>query len=326
MSPIDRVLQARTARELFGETDAEAEFKKLQRQVHPDLNPDRSTDATAAFVRLSELYKLLSKATEPSVFVTKKGSWSASASDVWTSSGVRYRALTGTEESWIAYVSNPAATGPFVEGHRNLENLLRETLEEDLRNTTTHSYFLPRVLDKFKLGDQRKEARVLSAELPGTRWFPLSLWTSMAPEDIAWIARRGLIALDIVHKHGYLHGSPHLEAFLIEPEQHGVMLKDWQYSVRQGDPLQLVDMRAKNAYPKWAKEVNATRDGRIDLMVFGHAFDELCKMSSAPPWLREVFQQLQSDPPKKAVDALRKLTEVLDNHWPRKYHPMAYPY
>lgn len=323
MNPIDRILQARTASELFSDDDSEKLYKKLQRQVHPDLNQDRLTDATAAFVRLNELYKRLTKG-DAITFTTKKGTWTV-LGDVWRSSGVRYRAVEGVEDTWVAYVATTQATGPFVEGHRILDTLTKDLLESDLRDATTHRYFFPRVLDKFKLGDQKKEARVLSAELPDTRWFPLSQWTSVDPRDIAWIARRVLIALDLVHKNGFLHGSPHLEAILVEPEKHGVMLKDWQYAVRKGDPLQLIDPKAKDAYPAWVKDVNSTADGRIDLMVFGDAFEKLSHASAAPPWLEDFFKQLKLSPPKEAVTALKKLTALLDEKWERKFHPMSYP-
>jgi len=323
MDPIDRILQARTARELFAGADAEILYKKLQRQVHPDLNQTRLADATAAFVRLNELYKKLSTGNA-TTFTTKKATWTV-LDDVWRASGVRYRAVDKTEDTWVAYVATTQATGPFVEGHRNLENLTKDLLEDDQLNGTTHRYFFPRVMDKFKLGDQKKEARVLSAELPDTRWFPLSSWTSIDPKDIAWIARRVLIALDLVHSKGFVHGSPHLEAIIIEPAQHGVMLKDWQYSVRKGDPIQLIDPQAKDAYPTWVKDVDSTKDARIDLMVVGHAFEKLSKASAAPPWMEEFFHELRVNPPKKAVYALEKLTKLLDEKWERRFHPMSYP-
>jgi hypothetical protein len=324
MSPIDRILQARTARELFGDGDADASFKKLQRQVHPDLNPDRLADATAAFVKLNEFYKKHGK-VESITFVTKKGSWTLGP-DVWKSSGVRYRSVEGSTDTWVAYVATTQATGPFTEGHRILENLTKDLLEDDLNNTTTHRYFFPRIMDKFKLGDQRREARALSAEIPNTRWFPLSSWTSMDPRDIAWIARRGLMALDLVHSKGYLHGSPHLEAFIVEPEQHGLMLKDWQYAIRMGETISNVDPNAIKAYPVWVKSVGATNDGKLDIVIFAHAFRELSKMSAAPFWLTDFFDQTFQNPPASAHKVLQQLTDLLDKHWERRFHPMAYPY
>lgn len=320
---IDQILRARTANELFGAGDPDALFKKLQRQVHPDLNPGRLDEATEAFVKLNELYSKFGK-VESVTFTTKKATWTL-LGDVWRSSGVRYRSVDGTEETWIAYVATTKATGRFIEGHRNLENLNRKLLEQDLDNLTTHRYFFPRIVDKFKLGEQKKEARALTAELPGTRWFPLSQWTSMDPRDIGWISRRALMALDLVHSNGYLHGSPHLEAIIIEPEQHGLMLKDWQYSISHGERLTTVDPMAVKAYPSWVKEPNATKDGRLDLIILGDAFETLCKMSAAPLWLTEFFTKLKSAPSTDAVTALRQLTALLDSHWERKFHVMEYP-
>lgn len=321
---IDQILRARTANELFGAGDADTIFKKFQRSVHPDLNPDRLADATAAFVKLSELYKKHGK-VETTTFVTKKGSWTLGG-DVWKSSGVRYRSVEGSTDTWVAYVATTQATGPFTEGHRILESLTKDLLEDDLKNTTNFRYFFPRILDKFKLGDQRREARALSAEVPDTRWFPLSSFTSIDPRDIAWIARRALVALDLIHSKGYLHGSPHLEAFIIEPVQHGVMVKDWQYAVRMGDPISNVDPQALKAYPSWVKDVGATKDGKLDVIVFAHAFLSLSKASGAPLWLQEFFAGILKNPPSSAAMVLNELTELLDKHWERKFHPMAYPY
>lgn len=323
MDAIDLILSVTTPAELFKTDDAEAYLKKLQRAVHPDLNPTRVEDATLAFVKLNQFYKRFTTKTFATV-TTKRGSWTVLA-DVWKSSGVRYRAVEDTDETWVAYVATPGASGSFVEGHRILEDLVRTLEEKDAAEGTSHRNFFPLTLDKFKLGEHKREARVLSSGVVGTRWFPLSQWTSVDPKDIAWIARRGLVALDLIHNAGYLHGSPHLEAFIIEPEQHGLMLKDWQYSVRRGDPLRLIDPQAKDAYPAWAKDTDATKNTAMDLMVFGHAFAKLAKSSNAPAWLERFFHKLQTDPPKKAVHGLRKLDELLDAHWERKFHPMAYP-
>lgn len=321
---IDQILRARTAQELFGSGDADATFKKLQRAVHPDLNPDRLADATAAFVKLSEFHKRHGKG-ETLTFTTKKGSWTLGG-DVWKSSGVRYRSVEGSTDTWVAYVATTQATGPFTEGHRILENLTKTLLEDDLNNTTTYRYFFPRIQDKFKLGDQRREARAISAEIPNSRWFPLSSFTSVDPRDIGWIARRALMALDLVHSKGYLHGSPHLEAFIIEPEQHGLMLKDWQYAIRMGETISNVDPRAIKAYPSWVKDMGATNDGKLDVMVFAHAFSKLAKDSGAPVWLQQFFTELHGNPRSSAAQVLHELTDLLDKHWERKFHPMAYPY
>ncbi|WP_106398305.1 serine/threonine-protein kinase [Actinocorallia populi] len=51
------------------------------------------------------------------------------------------------------------------------------------------------------------------------------------PRDAAWMWRRLLVALGFAHRAGVLHGAVLPEHVMIHPEQHGLVLVDWCYSV-----------------------------------------------------------------------------------------------
>lgn len=320
---LEQILKAKTLADLIDtklNDDAFLrEYTKLLRLTHPDMNPHDSSKATDAFVHLQAL-KARKVIPGQHITVKTKRNTYLIGEDRWKSSGVRYRSIVGDDQSWLAYVSIQKATGSFVSGYRNLKEIRTKAKDED------REHFFPLIKDSLRFGENElKEARVITADVPGTRWFGVDDFKLISPRDIGWISRRVFIALDLTHKAGYLHGSPGLDSLLIEPVQHGIMLKDWQYSVKMGEPLSLIDSKAAKYYPTWAKDSGSTKDGKLDIIIAAAGLKELALASKSPDWLIKFFDYLVKYTPKTANIALGELTEALDDHWPREFHPMAYP-
>lgn len=320
---LDEILQARTFQDLVKDVSddslSDKAYKKLLRDAHPDLNQDNLVKANEAFIHLQTLHSR--RFVKDSITIkTKKGSYTL-GEELWVSSGVRYRSIVGDETSWLAYVSTAKATGSFISGHRNLSQIREHAKENSME------FFFPKVKENIRLGTTDvKEARILSASAENTRWFQFKDFRVVDPRDIAWIARRVFATLQATHDAGYLHGSPFIDSILIEPEAHGVMLKDWQYSVPLGEKLSLIDMKAKKNYPSWAKDRDATKTGKLDVLIAASAFKELASRNPATPiWMTRFFDYLTKYPTTTAHKAFEEFTEVVDENWGRVFHSMSYP-
>ena len=95
--------------------------------------------------------------------------------------------------------------------------------------------------------------------------------------------------------------------------------------MQSASTIHLHSLTGRLRMPTHAKEPGATADGTIDLHVAGHAFLKLALSGGAPDWMVEYFRMLSKHPPKSAVIALEKITQVIDKHWPRKFHVMEAP-
>jgi serine/threonine protein kinase len=71
------------------------------------------------------------------------------------------------------------------------------------------------------------------------------------PRDMAWIWRRVLVALGFAHVNGIIHGAILPSNLWIQPELHGLMLRNWFHAVRDetGDTLSAIDPAFAEWYP-----------------------------------------------------------------------------
>lgn len=69
------------------------------------------------------------------------------------------------------------------------------------------------------------------------------------PRDMAWMWRRLLVALDFAHSSGIIHGAVLPTHILIQPREHGVVLIDWSYAVREGEHIGAISSEYRAWYP-----------------------------------------------------------------------------
>jgi hypothetical protein len=97
--------------------------------------------------------------------------------------------------------------------------------------------YVPRLLESFRHRDEatgtERRANAIG-RLDGFRSLAevrAAYADGVDPRDVAWMWRRLLVALGFAHRAGVLHGAVLPEHVLIHPEQHGLVLVDWCYSV-----------------------------------------------------------------------------------------------
>lgn len=260
---LDKILNAKTRQELFGDGNTESmrqAYRKLARQSHPDMFSNRTEKERAqkAFIRLTDLWESSTKAAKPaktSLIVTKKHSYDLgikfNENDVFVAYNATYDAGHEDCELWIT--RNPQDNDLAQNAGTALKKLNKEVPEE-------FRAFYPEFIEMFKYRQGGTDRTTIAQKVPDD-FVSIAEVKKAYPRgihgrDVAWMFKRMLVAVGNAHDVGLVHGGISDEAILIHPEFHGLMLRNWQYSVETGETLTAIDGSVRDNYPAsvFAKE------------------------------------------------------------------------
>jgi hypothetical protein len=222
--------------EVFGPDADEDSIGECYRQLALRLHPDRGGDKTV-FQRLVTLKNDAKQALiqgrygEPlvlAVFRTKKAEHKVKTQMGVGDIATLYYAQTTTENgemSTVMKVARNAKDNDLMAAEARALKKLHEPDDQLVRH-------FPLLLDSFLYPDGRRRANVYQHQ---DRCFTLEqvhqAHPTLDPVHLVWIWRRILMALGFANQQDILHGATLPPHILIYPEQHGVILLDWCYSV-----------------------------------------------------------------------------------------------
>ena len=213
-------------------------FRELAVQCHPDRGGDEET-----FKRLGELYRAGLEAVEAGTYgqrvamtgavliQTKRHAYKvshlASRGKIANIYAATYEGESGTEEAWLSVARDPREGPKLAKEATTLKSLL--TANPDLYDML--SLYVPRYIEAFAYRRGRTNRQAIAYQaVPGL--FSLRDVLDTYPngcdaKDTAWMMRRLLFALALVHSTGWRHGAVTLDHVMIHPIEHGVLLFDW---------------------------------------------------------------------------------------------------
>ncbi|MFF5257301.1 molecular chaperone DnaJ [Actinomadura viridis] len=238
-----RLDRARTPADLFGpdRADAHRTYRRLARALHPDANGGRTGPG---FARLNAFWRAYNR-TGPVTITTRRHEYllrgkraTGDLADVYDATRTDARAHSGTHSGTgppgagaVLKMPRDPADGDLMEREATALRRLAEDGDPRFRA------YAPRLIESFRHRDADTGAtrRVNAIE-------PLEGFVSLAevqrahpggldPRDAAWMWRRLLVALGFAHRAGVVHGAVLPEHVLVHPEDHGLVLIDWCYSV-----------------------------------------------------------------------------------------------
>lgn len=157
------------------------------------------------------------------------------------------------------------------------------------------------------------------------------------PRDMAWMWRRLLVALDFTHACGVIHGAVLPAHILIQPREHGVVLVDWSYAVREGERISALVSEYRSWYPS---EVFAHQEPRpgLDIALAARCMFELLggdplahTLPGHIPWQLTSYLQgcTLANPAQRPQDARRLLHDfdtLIARLWgPRTFREFVLP-
>jgi serine/threonine protein kinase len=326
---LDRLARAASPADLFG-TDAGAaarDYRRLARLVHPDATGGRTRDA---FTRLTTLWR------------DYRGAGSVTLTTGRHSH--RLRGRIGAGDLADLFATDRAVVVKMPRDPRDSDLLEREAVAlRQLPKDGDRRFlpYVPRLVETFRHRDPDTGARRQVNALVRLEGFHDLAAVRAAhpggldPRDVAWMWRRLLVALGFAHRAGVLHGAVLPEHVLIHPEDHGLVLLDWCYSVpgcyATTDPSGRVPAMVDRYADRYPPEVPAREraSAATDIFMATHCMTEL--MGDKAPRAMRLFAKgcLLSAQRRRPGDAWRLLAEfdeLLERlYGPRRFRPFHMP-
>jgi hypothetical protein len=328
-----RLDRARVPADLFGDDEAEAarRYRRLARLVHPDATAGRTRDA---FVRLNALWRTYNRG-DLNLITTRRHAYRLGGDPISGDLAELYAAHTETGRDVLLKMPRDPRDGDLVER----EAVALRQLPKD--GDGKFLPYVPRLVESFRHRDAatgtQRQVNVISA-LDGFhslaevgRAYP----GGVDPRDAAWMWRRLLVGLGFAHRAGVLHGAVLPDHVLIHPEEHGLVLVDWCYSVSGRDahagPSGRVPAMVDRYADRYPPEVPGRRPASpaTDLFMATRCMTELMG-GKAPPAMRTFARgctpPAQNRRPSDAWRLLEELDELLERlYGPRRFRPFHLP-
>ena len=155
------------------------------------------------------------------------------------------------------------------------------------------------------------------------------------PRDMAWMLRRLLSILGAVHRAGVVHAAVTPASVLIHPEEHGLVLADWEYAVPAGTPPRIVNHDWRRIYPPELAERRHGAEADIytaaqTMLYLLNPESRLNRVSTRLPRPMRAFFRACALPERKRPDDAWKLAgyfdEILERcYGPRRFRPFTMP-
>jgi hypothetical protein len=321
---LQEILNASTPEDLFGvkkSSSSSIRYRQLLKTAHPDMfiKPSDKVLAEKAFIKLNQLWEDFNGTKKkPNVVKTKKHEYVLNTK-------------LYTYDGFVIY------SGTYDNGHENClfsfpidqqDNDLNENHATVLKKIkkeipAAFSAFYPNLIENFRFNINGSLKNFITYKQP-EGFYSLADVKEDYPEgiparDIAWMFRRLLVALGNANDIGVIHGGINLNSVLIHPEEHGLILRDWFYSVEEGEALTALPESSKTFYPQYVFDKEPARR-ELDIMLAAKTM-ELLLQENAPRPLKAFLKGCQLKTLPTAADLLGEFDELLKNMWgARRFH------
>ncbi len=364
------LMSASSTKDVFGTlsgTSAEmhAKAKAIYRQLARSTHPDRYSDdrekgiAEGAFVRLAKLWEAAQAEIKNGTYGKTHVSFTSATLRIKTRrseyavGGLMFQGdvcnlyhatilVSGAEAEAIIKIARRPSDNDLVQSEaRVLTHLYQDKDNEKYRT------FLPSLIEPFiykEEGTGIRRAGNAFSPVAGLRpltdvvkHYPMGV----DPRDMAWIWRRLLTALGLANASNVVHGAVFPEHVLIQPEQHGLVLVDWCYSlidpVNSGQHIRAMVPTYKAWYSKEVLNGTPPLPG-LDIYLGAKCMVQIMGGDpvsgrlpvSVPAPLQAFFKGCMSpEPRRRPQDAWRLLEEfdalLVRLYGPRKFRPFSLP-
>jgi serine/threonine protein kinase len=330
LAQLDR---ARVPADLFGDDEAEAvrRYRRLARLVHPDAGGGRTREA---FVKLTSLWRARDRGDE-TMITTRRHAYRLEGDPIGGDLAVLYAARPEPGRAVLLKMPRDPADGDLLE--REAVALRQLPKDGDARFLP----YVPRLVESFRHRDAatgtQRQVNVVAA-LDGfhslaavKRAHP----DGVDPRDAAWMWRRLLAGLGFAHRAGVLHGAVLPDHVMIHPEEHGLVLVDWCYSVpgcyAHTDPSGRVPAMVDRYAGWYPPEVPGRRPASpaTDIFMATRCITDLMG-DKAPKAMRSFARgctlPAQNRRPADAWRLLAEFDELLERlYGPRRFRPFHMP-
>lgn len=298
---VDLIMDAKSWVDVFPKDNNEArkKYRTLLRTVHPDVCSDAR--ANDAFIKLRRLYTSYRNGgvEEDTETTTSVKFTTVITDDVFV--------LTRLEKRLFWVTRNRKDNDRAERASKALEDLKK----------SRGAQFFPEFVSRFRDGTGRAGVEV---KYPQRVW-NLKDFDVFDERTVIWVFKRILVSLILAHERGHIHGNISKSAIMLIPEDHGMVLDNWGYSVPKGQKLKI----RSDAYIPEPYLKGEPADEWVDLAAAG---DLALKLSDGKLNIRlkRFFSALIKYKTTDAEQVLRDFNDVTEDiYGPPKFHPLAPP-
>ena len=358
----NRLAQAKMPEEVFGDIKAQHDemflllqknYRAIAKIAHPDMYHTKPEQilAQTAFQLLTDW---LGKANEK----IKSGEYGRQVDPSKTILQTKRRkySVEGTYVQERMFNLYPCSYVEDGQVHRSFLKLVRDRHDNDLaenearilrtltrgKDAETFSPYLPNLVDAFvyESGGVNRQALILE-KYEG--WYSLAevrqaYPKGVDPKDMAWMWRRLLVVLGFSHSNKILHGAVLPRNIWILPEEHGLMLVNWEQAIidptTTTDRIRAIAPEEAGWYPQevlngetplFGTDIQMSAKCMVWLLG-GDAQKKVIPKSVPTPLKAFLKGCLLPDrrAPQNAWDLKEEFDELLGRLWgKRKFHPFS---
>jgi hypothetical protein len=231
-------------------------YRALVAIAHPDHNPNRRAEAGEAFTLLHQWYALAQRQGAPASPGAVPGLDISTKLHHYTSHAAP---LHGDLcDLFAATVNGTQVLLKVVRNARNNDLLQTEAqtvrrIDRAMDGQSLRAHF-PTLIEQVMLRDAAGSQRQINVLQHEAEYVSLAEVLKTYPNgieaaDAAWMFKRILAALGVIHSLGIVHGALTPDHVLIRLADHNGMLIDWCYSVPFGEPIKAVSPAYVDDYP-----------------------------------------------------------------------------
>lgn len=331
-----QVLEAANATILFGKNEKRAKinYRRLAKSIHPDMFSKQSDkdEANKAFQKLNELWESYNGSsngepnttttkTKPNTVKTSKREYALVQEILGDPFFTRFNATydDGHLNATVLLTAN-SGDDDLTENHIRAIRKIQQDIPKEFQA------FYPDIVELFQHEkDNEKRRGIVQTHHEGL--VPFNKIMERYPKgisgrDVAWIFRRMLVAVGNAHDIGLVNSAITMDTLYIQPEQHGVVLSDWQYSVDEGQTLRAVPPKWKIYYPEiYLNKAKVTPS--LDINMCAQVANMLLGKDE-PKQFRTFFKVCSKEKTLDASTLLREFDILLERLYGKpKFHPFT---
>jgi hypothetical protein len=251
-------------------------FRPMIHLVHPDGKPPELLETCQQAVELLTAFKAraedrvradiygtakpspVPKVRAASVQVkTKRGEYTIFEPLATNSTAVLYRCiLPGDLPGVFKIARSPACNDMLAHEAAVLKGLTAEMPKG------AGERYLPQLVDSFTMpqpGGVQRRVNIFphAPDYYSASQIARSYYNGVDPRAVGWMANRLLEAMAYTHGTGRVHGCILPPNLLYGVKNHGILLAEWGYSVKVGEPLKAISGRYEHWYPPEVKAKQA---------------------------------------------------------------------
>lgn len=314
---------------------ARKRYRLFARHLHPDINGGEQ-QYTDAFQKLQDFWNAYSAARQANV----------TPGTAPTQVTVKTKRHEYSFDGPVARFDTQLTAGftaTYDQGHKSaLVQVGKSTQDNDLvqnaalkmrqlRREVPKQYhpFFPEFIESFRLTQADGVHNGYAIRPYPKEFFTLAEVKSryskgLDGRDIVWILKRLLVAVGNAHERGIIHANIQPHSVLVSPDLHGVILKDWEYSVEKGNNLVAIWPKFETWYSTSVLQKDKAADENLDIRLVANTMLSLSDKSSLPAPLLEFLKRKMvqmKEGPKTASFLITELARAAEESYgPPAYH------